>query len=44
MRFSWDGKRLYAFQLLDLVVIDVESMQIVVRRTAYPIGDVVPTS
>lgn len=43
MRFSTDGKLLYAFQLLDLVVIDVQSMQIVARRAAYPIGDIVTT-
>ncbi len=44
MRFSRDGKRLYAFLLLDLVVIDVDSMQIVARRPAYPAGDVVTTN
>ena len=43
MRFSADGRLLYALQLLDLVVIDVDSMQIVARRTAYPIGDIVTT-
>lgn len=41
MRFDATGRYLYAFHLLDFVVIDARTMQIIARRPAYPAGDVV---
>jgi len=41
MRFDGAGRYLYAFHLLDFVVIDARTMQIIARRPAYPAGDVV---
>jgi hypothetical protein len=41
MRFSADGRRLYALLLLDIVAIDPATMGVIARRSAYPIGDVV---